>query len=597
MINVIKAILFFPSVTKTRIMLLLGITLTAAFFEGFGVAMLFPVMDFIERGRDFKLLADSSRMWSTIEWVFDLFFIPKNLIALMFIVFLLLMIRQCFNFLKTIFSTWITESILSDIRSSGFKWLATADMAFYDSHGVGQLVNVLTLDGARAGGGIFSFFNLLTASMIFLLYFAFLMLISPGMTLFAVCIMGGVGAILKSRITKSGQIGIELSKNNEAISSSVVERLSGIRLLKLSATEESETDRIRELSEKIRMNSYHLAKIRARMEFTIDPMVILSGLIILYFSVEVFSMSLAKTGIFIFVLLRLMPYTRDMFYSRQGLAGFSGSLFRVKELLTKAQEEHKIAGGSVTELRVRQGIRFEDVFFSYNPDDGFVVRDLNVFIPAGKMTALIGRSGAGKSTLVDLIPRLRVPTRGRIYMDDLPIEQIDLRALRRSIAFVSQEGFLFNDTVENNLKYCRPEAGLDEVAEVAKSAYADQFVRSLPKGYQTIVGERGLKLSGGQKQRLILARALLQRALIIILDEPTSSLDSESEGFIQKAVDVIRSEGHITIIVIAHRLSTIRSADQIIVLDKGRVVDCGNHEALLHEDTWYADMVRLQAGS
>ncbi|MBW2029643.1 MAG: ABC transporter ATP-binding protein [Deltaproteobacteria bacterium] len=574
--------------------LLLGMTLTATLFEGFGVAMLFPVMDYIEKGRDFLELAKESRMWLYIDTIFSIFSIPKNLISLMVLVFLLLIVRQLFNYLRTVYSTWITEAIFADIRGEGFRWFVRADMPFYDIHGIGELVNVLTVDGIRAGSGIFTFFNLLAASMIFVLYFIFLLFLSPGMTLFAMGIMGCVGLVLKSRITRSGEIGLEVSKYNDKISASVVERLNGIRLIKLSATEEEEIRSIRGFSEKIRENTYKLARIRARMEFTVDPMVILAGLTILYLSSEVFHMTLAKTGIFIFILLRLMPYTKDMFNSRQALAGFSGSLFRVTSLLDRARGSEVIRGGKVASFKLEKGIRFENVSFAYDQRSDFALKNINIWIAAGRMTALIGRSGAGKSTLVDLIPRLRVPSEGRITVDSQPIEEFDLKILRRSIAFVSQEGFLFNDTIENNIKYCRPDANMDDVARAAAMAYAEGFIREFPEGYETVVGERGVKLSGGQKQRIILARALLQQASIIILDEPTTALDSESEVYIQKAMEGLRARGGITMIVIAHRLSTIRSADQIIVLDRGRVIECGSPSELMHEDTWYADMVRMQ---
>lgn len=557
--------------------------------------MLFPVMDYIEKGRDFLTLARASRMWLYIDTIFSIFSIPKNLISLMVLVFLLLIVRQLFNYLRTVYSTWITEAIFADIRGEGFRWFVRADMPFYDIHGIGELVNVLTVDGIRAGSGIFTFFNLLAASMIFVLYFIFLLFLSPGMTLFAMGIMGCVGLVLKSRITRSGEIGLEVSKYNDKISASVVERLNGIRLIKLSATEEEEIRSIRGFSEKIRENTYKLARIRARMEFTVDPMVILAGLTILYLSSEVFHMTLAKTGIFIFILLRLMPYTKDMFNSRQALAGFSGSLFRVTSLLDKARRSEVIRGGKVASFKLEKGIRFENVSFAYDQRSDFALKNINIWIPAGRMTALIGRSGAGKSTLVDLIPRLRVPSEGRITVDSQPIEEFDLKILRRSIAFVSQEGFLFNDTIENNIKYCRPDANMDDVARVAAMAYAEGFIREFPEGYETVVGERGVKLSGGQKQRIILARALLQQASIIILDEPTSALDSESEVYIQKAMEGLRARGGITMIVIAHRLSTIRSADQIIVLDRGRVIECGSPSELMHEDTWYAEMIKMQA--
>ena len=593
--NILETILLFPSISKLKVTLLLGITLTAAFFEGFGVAMLFPVMDFIEKGEDFSKLAGTSKMWSGIVNVFDFLFIPKTLVSLMAVVFCLLLVRQLFNYLKSLYTTWITQGILSDIRSLGFEWFAMADMPFYDSHGVGQLINVLTVDGVRAGGGISAFFNLLATAIIFVLYFVLLSILSPGMTLLAVVIMVGIGMVLRSRIRKSSRIGLEVSECNEEISSSVVERLDGIRLLKLAATEENETAFIRGLSEKIRLRTYNLVKIRAKMEFLVDPIVILAGLITLYFSVEVFHMSLAKTGIFIFVLLRLMPYTRNILKARQVLASFSGSLFRVGDLLLEAQKGKIIKGGKMPFSGMKKGIRFENVSFRYNPEEALALDTLDIHVAAGKMTALVGRSGAGKSTLVELIPRLRIPDEGRIAIDDLPIENFELPSLRRAIAFVSQEGFLFNDTVEMNIKYCRPDAPLDDVRKAAEMAYADHFIMEMPRGYKTMVGEKGVKLSGGQRQRIILARALLQEASIIILDEPTSALDSESEDFIQKAIEKIRSERNITMIIIAHRLSTIKRADQIIVLDKGRVVECGDHRELMCSENWYAEMVKMQA--
>jgi subfamily B ATP-binding cassette protein MsbA len=316
--DVFERILFFPSVTRSKILLLVGFTLAATFFEGFGVAMLFPVIDFIEKGKDFTALAESSRMWLSIERSLDFLSIPKTLLSLMAIVFSLLLIRQLFNYLKNIYSRWLSESVSSDIRSLGFQWFSRADMTFYDDHGVGELVNVLTIDGVRASGGIFTFFNLLAATVILLLYFFFLLLLSPGMTLFAMGVIGCVGLVLRTRIRKSRRIGGEVSKYNDIISASIVERLNGVRLLKLSASEDSEAAFVKGLSEKIRTNTYQLGRIKAKIEFLVDPMVIFAGLVILYFSVEVFQLSLATTGIFVFVLIRLLPYTKEFFNLRQG---------------------------------------------------------------------------------------------------------------------------------------------------------------------------------------------------------------------------------------------------------------------------------------
>lgn len=556
--------------------------------------MLYPVIDFIEKGKDFAILSAQSKMWLYIGKIYDALYIPKGLLSLMSTVFFLLMIRQYLNYKKMTYSKLLTENILADMRATGFEGFISADIGFYDSHNVGEMINVMSIDATRAGSGIFSFFNLLAASTIFVTYFLILLLLSPGMTLFAISIMSFVGIILRSRIQKSGELGKKVSKFNKNISSAIVERLGGIRLIKLSSTERKESDFIKGLSERIRLNSYEIAVIRARMEFMVDPMVIFAGLTILYFSVEIFHMSLSKTGIFLFILLRITPYSKDIFNARQSLAGFSGSLERVRNLFKEAREATTIQGGEKKEVHLRKEITFDNVSFRYRPGGPLALENVSLVFPAGRMTALVGRSGAGKSTLIDLIPRLRIPEEGSISMDGVHLEAFDLSTLRRSIAFVSQEGFLFDDTIANNIRYCRPEAGEDELIQASRMAYADPFIANLVDGYQTVVGERGVMLSGGQRQRLILARALLQKAEIIIMDEPTSALDSESERYIQKAIEEIRKNCTMTIIVIAHRLSTIKSADQIMVLDKGRVIETGCHGDLIYDDRWYAEMVKIQ---
>ncbi|RJR32908.1 MAG: ATP-binding cassette domain-containing protein [Desulfobacteraceae bacterium] len=289
-----------------------------------------------------------------------------------------------------------------------------------------------------------------------------------------------------------------------------------------------------------------------------------------------------------------MPYTKDIIHSRQELAGFIGSIVRVKEMVHAAERACLIEGGPVTDVKLDRAIRLDQVCFSYEENGDPILKNVTVTIPAGRITAIVGRSGAGKSTLIDLIPRLRTPLSGSIFIDDRPIEDFALKALRRSIAFVSQECFLFNDTIEKNIRYSRPASTEEEVINAAKAAYAHQFIEELPGGYRTVVGDRGLKMSGGQRQRLALARALLQSATIIILDEPTSSLDSESEKYIQTAIRDIRSQEKKTLIIIAHRLSTIKNADQIIVIDRGEIVECGNHGELLQGGKFYSEMFRLQ---
>ncbi|MBI5666024.1 MAG: ATP-binding cassette domain-containing protein, partial [Nitrospirae bacterium] len=212
-------------------------------------------------------------------------------------------------------------------------------------------------------------------------------------------------------------------------------------------------------------------------------------------------------------------------------------------------------------------------------------KDIDLEIAHGEVIAIVGQSGAGKSTLVDLIPRFHSPTKGTITIDGKNLNDIELHSLRELIGIVSQDIILFNDTIRENISFGRREAGEQDINEAAKMAYAYEFISELPAQYDTVIGERGLRLSGGQRQRIAIARAILKNPPILILDEATSSLDSVSEGLVQKALETLM-RGRTTV-VIAHRLSTIRNADRIVILDKGSIIDIGDHAHLIARNDTY----------
>lgn len=573
---------------------LILVTLAAVAFEGFGVAMLVPILEFIERGGDTRLLAESSGAWRRLLPIFEGLALPVTLPVLLGLTFALVILRQVFAYLRQTLGVWMGEGLVVQIRCNGFANLIRAELDFFTNRSVGSLVNTLTLDAPRTGSAVIASLDLLTAAATFGAYLTILAVLSPGMTAVALLVVGGVGLLLQTRIRRSERYGEEVTRNQERLGHALVERFTAVRVIKLAASEEREGEVVSTIADSLRRFSYDLARLAARVEVTVEPVVVLAGFVILAVAVQVFHMRLAQIGVFLFVMLRLLPLAKLIFKGRQNLAAYSASLLSVDRVLREAERLTTIRGGTRPFTTPRQAIEFEDVDFRYGPDEPPVLVGVSCRFPAGKMTALVGRSGAGKSTLVDLIPRLRVPTVGQILVDGVPIETFDLRSLRRAIAFVSQEGFLFHDKVANNIRYGRPEASVEEVRRAATLAYADRFIEGLPQGYETAVGERGTRLSGGERQRVLLARALLLGSPILILDEPTSALDSESEYCVQKALAEIRARGSTTIIVIAHRLSTIRSADQIIVLDAGRVVETGTHAELVHGPTWYQRMAILQ---
>lgn len=297
---------------------------------------------------------------------------------------------------------------------------------------------------------------------------------------------------------------------------------------------------------------------------------------------------------FFLLLNQLVGATGSAFGLIPAAQGSLASLERIFALLDEPAEpgrRRRAGPRTPRQERARGEIELRGVSFRY-PDSTAALHDVDLVVRSGEVVALVGRSGAGKSTLVRLLPRLHEPTTGTVLLDGRPLAEHDLDWLRRQVAFVAQDVFLFDRTIHENLLYARPEASDDEVRAAARAAYADRFIERLPDRYATAVGERGARLSGGEKQRLAIARALLRDPPILILDEATAALDSESERWVRKAIERLLAGR--TCLVIAHRMSTIRNANRIVVLDAGRVVEQGSHSELLARDGLYRRLHDLQ---
>jgi len=375
------------------------------------------------------------------------------------------------------------------------------------------------------------------------------------------------------------------------------ETFTGTKIVKAFCMEEVENKRFHKLNQRL----YHLIMKSVRADEITTPLMELIGslglaIVIWYGGYQVLMGETTPGTFFSFMAALLMMYKpiNKLTKMNNTVQEAMASAERVFSILDTPQEieDNKYA---IEFAGLKKKIEFRNVSFQYNSNDGLVLQDINLEIIKGNTVALVGMSGAGKSTLADLIPRFYDVTSGNILIDEKDIRKYTVKSLRRNIGIVTQESILFNDGVGYNIAYGRPDCSQKEIVEAASAAYAHDFIMQLPQGYDTIIGERGCRLSGGQRQRLAIARALLKDPDILILDEATSDLDTESEYYVQKALEnLMRAR---TTLVIAHRLSTIISADKISVFNDGRIVDSGRHEELIKRGGIYRDLFETQFGS
>jgi subfamily B ATP-binding cassette protein MsbA len=372
------------------------------------------------------------------------------------------------------------------------------------------------------------------------------------------------------------------------------ETLAGIRVVKAFGMEEFEKQKFKQTNDKFFGTAMKVNQAFASSSPIVETIatVVLLGLIgwMGYRALFLTNLTVGDFISFLGATFTLYPYLKNFNGLWGGLQHALSSAERCFHILDTI-DPMVDARNAVTVTPLKKGIEFRSINFEYIPGHP-ILKDLSFTLKKGEVVALVGPSGGGKSTLADMISRFYQPASGQILWDGHELSGIKLASLRSHIGIVTQETILFHDTIMNNIAYGRPDASFKEIQEAAKAAYADEFIKNTPQGYNTLIGERGVKLSGGQRQRVAIARAILKNPPLLILDEATSALDNQSEQWVQKALDGLM--GHRTTLVIAHRLSTIRKANRILVIDKGRIVEEGKHTTLLNKRGLYSKLYKMQ---
>jgi subfamily B ATP-binding cassette protein MsbA len=519
---------------------------------------------------------------------------PETIRLLPFVLIAIFVVRVFAMFISMYCISWVGRKVIMVLRQRMFSKLLLLPKDFYDSATSGEIISKFTFDVEQVANASTKAITIVirdTFTVIGILGWMFYLSVSLTLVLLTT---GPLIAILISYVTKKFR---KLSKRIQSsigdVSRIVEESIKGQIVVKVFGGREYEESQFEKINDQNRRQNMRMIATQALSTPTIRLIVGIGLAVIIYLVTRDDAMNLVTPGTFASYMVSLTflfgPVKRlaDVNVDLQRGIAAAESVFKLTDMDDEQDD------GDYCAERAHGDIVFEQVFFRYRSAREKALSDIDLKISAGETVAFVGRSGSGKSTLLNLLPRLYDVSEGRITLDGRDIRDYKLENLRSHIAFVGQDVVLFNDTVAHNIAYgMMRDASIDQIKQAAESAYADEFIKELKQGYQTIVGERGLMLSGGQRQRIAIARALLANAPILILDEATSALDTESERFIQSSLDELMK--HRTTLVIAHRLSTIENADKIIVLDGGKIVETGTHQRLLDQNGHYAALYQMQ---
>ncbi|MBW4596423.1 MAG: ABC transporter ATP-binding protein/permease [Brasilonema angustatum HA4187-MV1] len=580
-----------PYPILTFLTILLGFS--GALFNGVSTALIVPViLRIVGQSVDFS---GAPPILKKLMSPFDN--IPENyLLGVMAgtIIFTILL-KNLATYASTLASSTLTRKVTSDMRETGLILLLQIDLSYYTKMKVGDIINSLGGEISRAASAVGNTIKLMILGITILVFVGILLSISWQLTIAATVLLSLVTLINQYAISRAKQFGKQLSDMSRAYSIAILETLNGIRLVKATGSEQREYQRIRKLihaREKADFQSQVYSEAIAPLSevMGVTAIILIVFLSRTFFVNQIVSLSTVLLT-YLLVLLRLLPFISQLNTLRSSFASTATSVDIVNDFLSW-ENKPLMSNGSIVYTKLNKGVGFQSVCFSYPDHEKQVLKDVDLYLAQGTTLALVGGSGAGKSTLADLLPRFYDPTSGCITIDDIDLRDFDLLSLRQVMGIVSQDTFLFNDSVWNNIAYGRQSATKEEIITAAKQANAYEFISKLPQGFKTIIGDRGVMLSGGQRQRLAIARALLQNPEILILDEATSALDTVSERLVQEAIDNLSRDR--TTLVIAHRLSTVQKADQIAVLDQGSVVEVGTHEELLQKGGYYSRLYAMQ---
>ena len=559
--------------------LVLLFSLLAAIFEGFGISFLLAFLQ--------KLVDPNAKPFHTgINW-FDIAILGvttsklSQLYRVSALILLSTLLRVVFGYLSIIAAEKGSIQLVDRLYKRIFEQLQSLSLRFYGQVKAGEILNTLTSETMGMRRSIATLSSIFIKAFIIITYAIMSMRISWQLTIISTLLFSLAAAGIATMSSRIRGASFPESAARGKLTSIAAEFINGIRTVQAFATQDFERKRFYRATDEVATTSTHSAMQFAAVRPIAESIstVILIGIIIVGMTIYVpnGNLQVASLLTFVFVLIRTAPAVQEVSGRFAELSGLQGSVQNIENFL-RTDDKPYLPNGHCQFNGLQKAIEFISVDFGYAADEP-VLSAITLAIPKGKTIALVGASGAGKSTLADLIARFYDPTQGKILFDGIDLREFNTTSVRNRMAIVSQDTFIFNATVRDNIAYGLEDVNEKDVLAAARLANAVEFIQDMPEGLNTMLGDRGVRLSGGQRQRIAIARALLRNPEILILDEATSALDSVSERLIQKSLEDL-SVGR-TVIAIAHRLSTIMRADKVVVMEQGRIIEQGTYQELL----------------
>jgi subfamily B ATP-binding cassette protein MsbA len=567
--------------------LILGLSLVSAAFGGFGLSFILPIVE----------LAQSSGPPTQADGLLGVFVrayrfvgVPLTLETAVLGVAIVMTVRHATSFLVAWLRAVLQQDYVRHLRRQAFERTLSARTAYYDRNGSDEVINAVITQADYAGGFVKNSVRLIEAVLVVIVFTTVAFVMSPGLTLLTAVVFAFITVLTRTVFARGDDIGDRIARANERVQEATQAGIQGIRDVKLFRLESEFLERFRTAVDESTRLKIQLERSRSGLGQAFQLMSAVTVFVLLYLGLAVFTVPLSELAVFLFAMFRLAPQVssvNDLFFRAEGDLPHAIRTERFVDTL-EARAEPRSDSAELT--GPVSTIEFDDVSFGYGEER--VLDDVSLEFSRGEFIGLVGQSGAGKSTVAMLLARLYAPDEGAIYADGVDIQDVDIRAWRGRVSVVRQQPWIFSDTLYYNLTVGARDSSREEVERACEIAQVTEFLGDLPDGFETELGDDGVRLSGGQRQRVAIARALLKDADVLVLDEATSDLDTHLERRVHDAIESADSD--YATVAIAHRLSTIRDADRIYTFTDGRITETGTHGELLERGGTYANLHATQ---